>query len=98
MVWTTPSILWKVGSVGMPESIDPESTRGGEMSGEPYVQPSLFMHIVKSLKPGGFVLVHSFQGQDLTRVLIPVFFLSPRSLLEHLGDMLMHIDLLDSPE
>lgn len=41
---------------------------------------------------------HSLQGQDLTRVLIPVFFLSPRSLLEHLGDMLMHIDLLDSPE
>lgn len=31
-------------------------------------------------------------------MLIPVFFLSPRSLLEHLGDMLMHIDLLDSPE
>ena len=67
---------------------DPESTRGGEISGEPYVQPSLFMHILKSLKP----------GQDLTRVLIPVFFLSPRSLLEHLGDMLMHIDLLDSPD
>ncbi len=31
-------------------------------------------------------------------MLIPVFFLSPRSLLEHLGDMLMHIDILDSPE
>ena len=37
-------------------------------------------------------------GQDLTRVLIPVFFLAPRSLLEHLGDMLMHVDLLDVPE
>ncbi|KNB44742.1 hypothetical protein JH06_4592 [Blastocystis sp. subtype 4] len=31
---------------------DPESTRGGEVNGEPYVQPSLFMHILKSLKPG----------------------------------------------
>ena len=40
----------------------------------------------------------SFAGQDLTRVLIPVYYLYPRSLLEHLGDMLMHIDLLDSPE
>ena len=34
----------------------------------------------------------------MTRVLIPVFFLAPRSLLEHLGDMLMHVDLLDAPE
>lgn len=34
----------------------------------------------------------------MTRVLIPVFFLAPRSLLEHLGDMLMHVDLLDVPE
>lgn len=40
----------------------------------------------------------SLVGQDLTRVLIPVYYLYPRSLLEHLGDMLMHIDLLDSPE
>lgn len=31
---------------------DPENTRGGEITGEPYVQPSLFMHILKSLKPG----------------------------------------------
>ena len=31
---------------------DPENTRGGEVNGEPYVQPSLFMHILKSLKPG----------------------------------------------
>ena len=33
-------------------NLDPESTRGGEVNGEPYVQPSLFMHILKSLKPG----------------------------------------------
>ena len=32
--------------------LDPENTRGGEVNGEPYVQPSLFMHILKSLKPG----------------------------------------------
>ena len=32
--------------------VDPENTRGGEVNGEPYVQPSLFMHILKSLKPG----------------------------------------------
>lgn len=78
---------------------DPENTRGGEIAGEPYVQPSLFSHILKSLKPGFsfFIFSHGI-GQDLTRVLIPVFFLSPRSLLEHLGDMLMHIDILDSPE
>lgn len=56
------------------------------------------MHILKSLKPGGWRLKCLRLGQDLTRVLIPVFFLSPRSLLEHLGDMLMHIDILDSPE
>ena len=31
---------------------DPENTRGGEIAGEPYVQPSLFMHILKSLRPG----------------------------------------------
>lgn len=61
MVWITPNILWKVRSVEMPEALDPESTRGGEMSGEPYVQPNLFMHILKSLKPGGFMFspVHS---------------------------------------
>ena len=77
---------------------DPENTRGGEVNGEPYVQPSLFMHILKSLKPGMRMRFTETVGQDLTRVLIPVFFLSPRSLLEHLGDMLMHVDLLDSPE
>ena len=32
--------------------IDPENTRGGEINGEPYVQPSLFSHLLKSLKPG----------------------------------------------
>ena len=31
---------------------DPENTRGGEVNGEPYVQPSLFSHLLKSLKPG----------------------------------------------
>ena len=77
---------------------DPENTRGGEVNGEPYVQPSLFMHILKSLKPGICIRFIETVGQDLTRVLIPVFFLPPRSLLEHLGDMLMHVDLLDSPE
>ena len=34
------------------ERVDPENTRGGEITGEPYVQPSLFMHILKSLMPG----------------------------------------------
>ena len=34
-------------------TLDPVNTRGGEINGEPYVQPSLFMHILKSLKPGG---------------------------------------------
>ena len=37
-------------------TLDPVSTRGGEINGEPYVQPSLFMHIVKSLRPGEFLL------------------------------------------
>lgn len=63
---------------------DPESRLGGEPVGDEEVQPSLFMHIVKSLRP----------GQDLTRVLIPVFFLEPRSLLERCADLNMHPDLL----
>lgn len=36
-------------------------------------------------------------GQDLTRVLIPVFFLESRSLLEKFTDILMHVNLLEDP-
>lgn len=38
-------------------TLDPANTRGGEINGEPYVQPSLFMHILKSLKPGELILL-----------------------------------------
>ncbi|KAK8808476.1 hypothetical protein WA158_008377 [Blastocystis sp. Blastoise] len=64
---------------------DPIEFRGGEINGAPYEQPSLIKHLLKQLRP----------GQDLTRTMIPVEFLDPRSLLERFGDTLMHIDILD---
>jgi hypothetical protein len=44
----------------------------------------LLMHLLRNLMP----------GQDLTRVLIPSFFLEPRSLVEKFSDMLMHPELI----
>lgn len=63
---------------------DPAERLGQDLTGEEAVMPSLFMHIVRSLRP----------GQDLTRVMIPVFFLEPRSLLEKFTDLCMHLQLL----
>ncbi len=45
---------------------------------------SLIMHLVKQLT----------KGQDLTRVLIPTFFLEPRSLLEKFSDLVAHPQLI----
>lgn len=45
---------------------------------------SIILHLVKQLT----------NGQDLTRVLIPTFFLEPRSLLEKFSDLLAHPQLI----
>jgi hypothetical protein len=45
---------------------------------------SLISHLVSSLS----------SGQDLTRVLIPTFFLEPRSLLEKYTDLWAHPQLI----
>jgi hypothetical protein len=45
---------------------------------------NLIFHLVKQLT----------KGQDLTRVLIPTFFLEPRSLLEKFSDLMAHPHLL----
>jgi len=63
---------------------DADNTLGGIKDDTQPEHPSVIGHLVKSLMP----------GQDLTRVTIPPFFLEPRSLLERMGDMLMHPDLL----
>lgn len=63
---------------------DPQAGLGG-VGGEGEAPHSgLFMHLLKSLMP----------GQDLTRVMIPSFFLEPRSLLERMADLVMHPQLL----
>eukprot|EP00753_Platysulcus_tardus_P010753 PLAT3021.1.p1 GENE.PLAT3021.1~~PLAT3021.1.p1 ORF type:complete len:427 (+),score=231.44 PLAT3021.1:51-1331(+) len=46
--------------------------------------PSLLMHLIKKLRP----------GQDLSRVLIPAFYLEPRSILEKFTDIMMHPELI----
>eukprot|EP01029_Cantina_marsupialis_P000541 TRINITY_DN103998_c0_g2_i1.p2 TRINITY_DN103998_c0_g2~~TRINITY_DN103998_c0_g2_i1.p2 ORF type:complete len:413 (+),score=106.44 TRINITY_DN103998_c0_g2_i1:2401-3639(+) len=64
---------------------DPEEMRGRDPWGEDAPpQPSLFTHLIKQLRP----------KQDLTRVLIPVYFLESRSLLEKFTDLMMHPDFL----
>jgi len=45
---------------------------------------SIIFHLVKQLT----------NGQDLTRVLIPTYFIEPRSFLERLSDMLSHPQFL----
>ena len=61
---------------------EPEDILGGRPEAEP-PHSSVLKHMLKNLLP----------GQDLTRVLIPSFFLEPRSLLEKMTDLLMHPDL-----
>lgn len=46
--------------------------------------PSVLGHLIRQLSP----------FQDLTRVLIPSFFLEPRSLLEKMSDVMMHPQLV----
>jgi hypothetical protein len=60
---------------------DPPESLGKQSIGNPAAaQPGMISHLVRSLRP----------GQDLTRVLIPVEYLEPRSLLEKMTDHLMH--------
>jgi hypothetical protein len=61
---------------------DADHTLGGSTEDEPD-HPSVLGHLIRQLRP----------GQDLTRVLIPAFFLEPRSLLEKMADVMMHPQL-----
>ncbi len=61
---------------------DAAHTLGGSSEEEPE-HPSVLGHLVKQLRP----------GQNLERVLIPAFFLEPRSLLEKMADTMMHPQL-----
>ena len=61
---------------------DADHTLGGTTEEEPD-HPSVLGHLIRQLRP----------GQDLTRVLIPSFFLEPRSLLEKMADVMMHPQL-----
>lgn len=63
---------------------DADDTLGGRKDDDPPETPSVIMHMVKSLMP----------GQDLTRVTIPSFYLESRTLLEKLGDVMMHPHLI----
>jgi hypothetical protein len=63
---------------------DPDHSLGGSVEDEEPDHPSVLGHLIRQLRP----------GQDLTRVLIPAFFLEPRSLLEKMADVMMHPQLI----
>ena len=63
---------------------DAPGTLGGLSGDTDPEHPNTLYNIVKSLMP----------GQDLTRTVIPPWFLEPRSLLERWADVLMHPELL----
>jgi Oxysterol-binding protein len=63
---------------------DPDHSLGGSVEDEEPEHPSVLGHLIRQLRP----------GQDLTRVLIPAFFLEPRSLLEKMADVMMHPQLI----
>ena len=63
---------------------DADHTLGGHAEDTEPEHPSVLGHLIKQLRP----------NQDLTRVLIPAFFLEPRSLLEKMADVMMHPQLL----
>ena len=63
---------------------DADNTLGGIAGDTDPDHPNTTAHIIKSLVP----------GQDLTRTVIPPWFLEPRSLLERWSDVLMHPELL----
>lgn len=62
---------------------DADHTLGGREEDVEPEHPSVLGHLIRQLRP----------GQDLTRVLIPSFFLEDRSLLEKLADVMMHPQL-----
>lgn len=63
---------------------EPEECLGKEADQSQPEHPSVISHMVRSLMP----------GQDLTRVMIPSFFLETRSLLEKMADVFMHPQLI----
>lgn len=62
-----------------PLHLQPQQDADQSLSEDPPT-PNLLGHMLKQLKP----------GQDLSRVLIPAFFLEPRSILEKYTDLMMH--------
>ncbi len=63
---------------------DAAHTLGGGTDEVEPDHPSVLGHLIRQLRP----------SQDLTRVLIPAFFLEPRSLLEKMADVMMHPQLI----